>query len=374
MININQLNSILPSKKYKHLNKILIFKTALIKNHKIIQNLHPSTQICPVLKSNAYGHGLEETAPIFDQMKSPFLVVDSLYEAYKLYKLKVKTPILIMGYTNPINFKVKRLPFHIALFDLETAQILDKYQPNCQIHIFVDTGMCREGITINKLSYFLDGINKLKNLKVAGLCSHLADADNPNNKSFTNSQIESFKTALEIMKAKGVSPKWRHISASGGALTINDPAFNMIRAGLLHYGISPCENPSETALDMDLSPALEFTSTLALIKEVPENSFIGYSGTYKTNRDAILGLLPAGYYEGVDRRLSNKGFVKIRDNFFPIVGKVSMNMTTIDISNLKDPQIGETVVVYSSNLGDKNSIVNSARLAETIPYLSLIHI
>jgi alanine racemase len=306
-------------------------------------------------------------------MNCEFLIVDSLYEAYELYKLKIKTPILIMGYTAPENFKIKPVPFHIALFDLETAYILDKFQPNCSVHIFVDTGMNREGISLNELPMFLAKIKNLHNLKVEGLCSHFADADNPKTQIFTNAQTAKFKEALQIMNDNGFSPKWRHISASGGALKLNDGTFNMIRAGLLHYGINPLEDEDKDKEDLGLQPALEFTSTLAQIKPIHKGSFVGYGCTFEAKKDTVLGLLPAGYYEGIDRRLSNIGIVKIREDYFPIVGRVSMNMTVIDITGLENPKIGEKVIVYSSNAKDKNSVEKSAKLAETIPYDLLVH-
>jgi alanine racemase len=366
--------SFLKKNSYKHLNKILVSKTTLLENHKILQAFHQESAICPVLKSNAYGHGLKLVSPIFDAMNCPFLIVDSLFEAYELKKIKVKTPILILGYINPINLTVKKVPFEIAIFDLSLAKILNKYQPGCRVHIFVDTGMSREGIKVNDLQKFLSVVKKLKNLKIVGLCSHFADADNKYSQEFTIRQIEQFKKALQIMADNNIFPKWRHISASSGAFKSHDKIFNMIRAGIAHYGINPLDRKDKYNDKISLKPALEFYSTLAQIKSISKGSAIGYGYTFTAKKNMTLALLPAGYYEGVDRRLSNKGFVKIRENFFPIVGRVSMNMTVIDISLLKHPRIGEEVKIYSANDLDKNSFVNSAALAETISYELLVHL
>jgi len=330
--------------------------------------------VCPVLKSNAYGHGLVELAPIFDSMSCPFLIVDSLYEAYKLYKLKVKSKILIMGYTPPVNFMVKKIPFHIALFDLELAKTLNSYQPGCNVHMFIDTGMNREGIQIAHLPSFLAEIKKLKNLQVVGLCSHFADADNHSDKKFTAQQINQFKKGLRIMEENGFSPQWKHISASSGAFKIYDKSFNLIRVGLSHYGISPLENDDIDEKLISLTPALEFQSTLVQIKKITKGESVGYGCTFTADKNGVLGLIPAGYYEGVDRRLSNKGFVKIRGQFFPFVGRISMNMSVIDITNLTHPKIGEKVIIYSSTPKDKNSIVNAAKIAKTIPYDLMVHL
>ncbi len=366
--------SFLKQKSYHHLNKVVISQEALRANHQALQAFHANAQVCPVLKSNAYGHGLKEVAPVFDSMKCPFLVVDSLFEAYELYKLQVKTPILIMGYTHPTNFTLKRLPFEIALFDFELAATLNQYQPGCHVHIFVDTGMSREGILVDELPTFLTQLKKLNNINVVGLCSHFADADNPRSQQFTDLQVNTYKKALTILTEYGFSPMWKHISASAGSYKLHDKTFNMIRAGLAHYGITPLEENDRYKNEISLQPALEFSSTLAQIKGVPKGSFIGYNRTYTAKKDIVLGLLPAGYYEGVDRRLSNKGFVKIREKFFPIVGRISMNMTIIDITELDGPEVGESAIIYSSQESDKNSLKNAAILVRTTPYELPVHI
>lgn len=364
----------LQKRSYQNLNKISISRSVLLENHQKIQALHQEAQVCPVLKSNAYGHGLKQVASIFDEIGSPFLIVDSLFEAYELYKLKIKTPILIMGYTDPENFKIKKLPFEIVVFDLQLARILNQYQKKCRIHLFIDTGMNREGVKIEDFSQFLSAILKLKNLQVVGLCSHFADADNPSSLKFTDQQIEVYKKALEIMKQFGINPKWKHASASGGAFKIKDKTFNMLRVGLAHYGINPLTEKDADKQKIALKPALEFSSTLIQIKTLTKGDFVGYNCTFKAKKNMVMGLLPAGYYDGVDRRLSNIGCVKIRSGFFPIIGRVSMNMTAIDISKLKNPKIGEKVIIYSADVVDKNSIVKNAELVKTIPYEFLIHL
>lgn len=360
-------------KKYRHLNKILINQTALEKNHQTLQAFHKEATIVPVLKSNAYGHGLKTVAPIFDALDPEFLVVDSLYEAYELYKLKVRSKILILGYTHPDNYSVKQLPFHLTIFDLETAKMLNRHQKNCNVHIFVDTGMCREGVPIRELRAFTRQVKKLANLSIVGLASHLADADNPTEGSFTLKQIATYKKALAILKDEGIFPNYRHISASGGAFKIKEPLFNMIRAGLASYGINPLESSDPEFRTLSLQPILQLVSTLAQIKTVYKGEKIGYNGTFTVNKTMTIGLLPLGYYEGVDRRLSNKGVVVIRDTVCPIVGRVSMNMTSIDVSGVNNPTVGDTVSIYGNN-DQRNNIVKAAKTAGTIPYELLVHL
>lgn len=368
------LPGIFSRRKYQHLNKVLISEDALRHNYKIIQKLHTEAKVCPVLKSNAYGHGIKVVAPVFDTLNTPFLAVDSLYEAYELYKLKIKTPILVLGYTKPINFEVKKLPFHYVVYDLELARVLNKYQPGCSIHIFIDTGMHREGVKLENLRSFIKSLKKLRNLKIDGACSHFADADNPDNLTATNKQIVVFKKGLRIMEQEGLSPKWRHIAASAGSMKLKDNTFNMLRVGLAMYGINPLMKNDKHFGTARLKPALKFVSTIVQIKELKKGDKVGYSHTYKASNDTKIAVLAAGYYEGVDRRLSNKGVVEIGKVFCPIIGRISMNMTTIDVTMVKKPFVGQEVVIYSDKPEDKNSIYNSALLTNTIAYELLVNI
>lgn len=358
-------------KDYRTLNRIEISRDDLIQNYRYLSSLNRKIKIAPVLKSNAYGHGAVLVAKILDNIGTPFICVDSLYEAYELYKAKIKTPILIMGYTDPQNFKVKKLPFSYAVFDLETARVLNKYQPNCGIHIFADTGMNREGISLYELPQFLTHLKQFKNLKIEGLMSHLAMAEKPHD-SLTKKQVNNFPYVQQIVRKAGFKPKWIHISNSSGLLNLpyvsiqHKPVVgNLARVGLALYGIS--DNPN-------LKPVLALKSKIIQIKRLQKGDRVGYGGTYKAKKDVLLGVLPIGYCDGVDRRLSNKGSVLINGIVCPIIGRVSMNITTVDITKAVDPQVGQEVFVYSNNRTDKNSIENAAKICHTIPYDLLVHL
>ncbi len=358
---------------YHHLNKILVSRSALEHNHAALKAKHPEAQIAPVLKSNAYGHGLKVVAPVFNSFGAPFLCVDSLYEAYQLHSLRLKTPILVMGYTHPDNYQVKRLPFQFTVFDLESARALNQSQRDCQIHLFVDTGMRREGIPLGDLSSFLVEIKKLSNLKVIGLMSHLADADNPDDNSFSQEQIGHYKEALRILASCGIEPRWRHLSASAGAIKFNDPIFNLLRPGLASYGINPLVKFDRKFGAVDLQPALTFFTTLVQIKMIAKGDRVGYNGTFVAPRNMKIGILPAGYYDGIDRRLSNLGTVKVKDQQCRILGRVSMNITTVDLSDV-EAEVGDPVELISANPQAKNSLAELAKKANTIPYELLVHL
>src|SRR5258708_11552685 len=229
---INRLIRIF-KKEYQTLNKIELSKDNLINNYKYLSSINKRVKIAPVIKGNAYGHGITQIAKVLEKVHPPFFCVDSLYEAYQLLKAKIKTPILIMGYTDPQNFKVKKLPFTFAVFDLEILDVLNKYQKECKIHIFVDTGMHREGISLKDLPSFVEKIKSFPNLKVEGLMSHFASSDDK--KSTLNKlQINNFKKALKICQDHQLKLKWIHLANSDGLINFSKQLgfTNLARIGL----------------------------------------------------------------------------------------------------------------------------------------------
>lgn len=355
-------------KRYYPLNTVEVSKTAIKKNYYYLSKLSNDIMVAPVLKSDAYGHGLKNVAKILDYVGAPFFCVDSLHEAYELAKIGVKTPILIMGYINPENLRVKNLPFSYAVYDKEIIDAISKYQKNAVIHIFVDTGMNREGISLNGLPNFVKYIKSFTSIRVEGLMSHLGAA---NNKKETKKQLASFEKAKEIVHKAGFHPNWFHIASSSGLLHQTDyknKIGNLARCGISIYGIDP------EGKDKSLQPALKLKTTLNQIKLLEKGKQVGYDFTFTAKKDMTMGILPMGYFDGIDRRLSSKGFVEIKDRYCPIIGRVSMNLTTIDIGSVENPQVGDEVIVYSNKTQDKNSILNSSILANTIPYTLLVNI
>lgn len=353
-------------RRYQPLNKITASKEAVVSNYQFLKGINKKISIAPVLKSNAYGHGIAEVARIVDKLEAPFLCVDSIYEAYQLLKLKVKTPILIMGYIDPQNLRVKKLPFSYCLYDLELAKAIDRYQPKpTAVHLFVDTGMNREGIKVSELADFIQELKQLPNVRIDGLMTHLASADNPQSQ-ITKLQLQNFEKAKQICKQAKLKIKWFHLGGSMALLKNPDVKCNMVRVGKALYGAG--DFPTE------IKPALKLTSTLIQIKEIKKGQPIGYSETFKASKNMQIGILPIGYNDGVDRRLSNQGVVTINGTKCPIVGLISMNLTTIDVSSVENLTVGQEVTIYSDNQSDPNSVQGAAKLCQTIPLELLIHL
>jgi len=360
---------------YQTLNEITINSSALINNYNYFQKINPSAQICPVLKSNAYGHGLLPIAKFIDShIKTSYIMVDSLYEAYELFKQKIKTPIMIMGYTDPQNYSVwKKLPFTFTVYDIESLKNLNQYQPGAKIHIKLDTGMCRLGIQKNDIPAFIEVLKKCSNLQIEGIYSHLSQADNPKKITFTNNQIKLFKSMISYFEKANFNFKYKHIAATAGSEIIKDPYFNLIRLGLGFYGYSPFGPHTSEGKNQKLilKPALNFTSRLALIKLIHAGSQISYGGIYTARQDESIGILTAGYFEGIPRNLSNRASFLLKNTKCSVIGNIGMNMTTIKIPRTINTKIGDKVTIISSNIGDPNSIYKLSNLLKTIPYTLL---
>lgn len=358
-------------KKYEVLNEIIVSQDALRHNyHYFTGKAH--THVAPVLKSNAYGHGLTQIGQFVDSaISSPFICVDSLYEAYTLYDIGVTTPILIMGHTDPRNFDVwKKLPFIFGVSDIGTLRALGKYQPGARVHLKIDTGMHRLGLQFPDLLSCIEVLKEYKSLKVEGVFSHLSQADEPKKLTYTKNQIGAFKKMTSVLEDAGHTFRWKHISATAGAELIDDPYFNLVRIGLGLYGYSPFGPHTKEGREQRrvLKPALTLVSHIAQVKEIDVGSKVGYGGTYTAKQKEKIAILPLGYNEGISRALSNKGEVSIQGIPCPIIGRVSMNMTTVKLTRKVKAAGGEPVTVITPHAHSPNSVYQMARLMDTVPY------
>lgn len=360
--------------EYHTLNEITIDSKSVVHNFNYFQKLNPQAQVCPILKSNAYGHGLTQVAQIVDQhLSSPYIMVDSLYEAYELSKLKVKTPIMIMGYTDPQNYSVwRKLPFTFTVYDIDSLLALNKYQKGAKIHIKLDTGMCRLGVQKDQLLEFITTLKTCKNLKVEGIYSHLSQANDPKKTTFTNRQINLFKDMVKIFEKAGFTFKYKHIASTAGASN-HDPYFNLIRLGGGFYGYSPFGPHTDEGRTQrqHLKPALTFTSRLAIIKTIHPGNQVGYGGSYTAKQDETIAVLTAGYFDGLSRDLSNQASFLLRGIQCPVVGNISMNMTTIKLPRTVNPHLGDPVIIISPDPNSCCSIYKFASILNTIPYTIL---
>jgi alanine racemase len=357
---------------YRTLNKIEISKANLLFNYRYLRTINHRVQVAPVLKSNAYGHGLSEIVSILDPEKPPMYCVDSLPEAVQIRNIS-RAKVLIMGYIDPLSLSSKKYDFSYTIFNLHLAKAVSKYQPGSEVHVFVDTGMHREGVPLKELPEFLTELKKLPNIKIVGIMSHFASADEPKSPQ-TAAQAKEFQRALEIAAEHGIQPIWKHLAASSGLVAGHSFNTNLARVGKALYGIDPLtwNNPKLSA--SPLKPTLELYSQIIETKQLSYGEKVGYNGAFRATGKTTIGILPIGYYDGVERRLTNAGTVIIGGTPCPIIGKVSMNITTVDISKVSKTHIGQKVQVISNNPTDPNSIASIARTSKTIPHEIMIHL
>ena len=359
-------------------------KKALLNNAKIVRGLlKPGTQLMAVVKSNAYGHGLVETAKIFcgfgaDLVKSPngdhgasWLGVDSLDEAILLREVGIKTPILVMGYTSAERIKKSAIyDLRFTIYDSEIPKWISKNckleTENCKLHLKIDTGMSRQGVTLADLPKF---IKKLpKGTKIEGVFTHFANADNLHDRNYPNLQLANFKKALEILEKSGIKPTIRHASATTGLLTMPEAQFDMVRVGIALYGLWPSIEFAQKFDDLDLKPALSWKTRIVQIKKIKKNTPIGYGITEKVKQDSTIAILPVGYYDGYFRNLSSASEVLIGGQRCKILGRISMNLSVADISNVKNVQIWDEVVLIGGQNKERITAEELAKKADAISY------
>jgi len=350
--------------------EVFVFRDNLIHNLREYQRQYPKLSFSPVLKSNAYGHGLALVAKILDKESIAFLAVDSLFEAMMLRSEGIKSEILVIGYTSAENIKNSKLSgVAFTITSLEhlraVSQIIDKPK---KLHLKIDTGMSRQGLLPNQAAEAMGIIKKNKFINLEGLLSHLSDADGSDG-NFTKMQIKQWQECSDIFRKNLPEIKYYHLSASSGIGYSESFASNTVRLGLGLYGFNV-----SSLVKLNLKPALRMESIISCVKGIPAGAGVGYNATYKTLAPIKIATVPVGYFEGVDRRLSNKGFLKIGGKFCPIIGRVSMNITTIDVSSVSEIKLGDKVIVISEKSEDKNSVEQMALLTQTIPYDDLVHI
>ncbi len=366
----NLLQKILkPRVKYEPLIEIRISKEAILHNLESFKKTYPKFQFAPVLKSNAYGHGLVEVASILDNQNTPFFMVDSFYEALVLRRAGIKTKILVLGYaTNEQITKCNLKNVSFAIIDLEQLKnISPVLNQTTNFHLKIDTGMHRQGILPEQLDEALKIIHINKNILLEGACSHFADSDG-STKDFTQKQIKVWNEVHNKLQNEFENIKYFHLSNSAGAFYLPEIKANVGRLGIGLYGFN-----NSQFRELELQPALEMVSKITSIKTIPAGEKVGYNTTYTTSTLTKIATVPVGYNEGLDVRLSNKAFVKVKGLECPIVGRVSMNMCSVDVTAALDVKLEDEVQIISPNSQDKNSIESIIKICGTSRYEVAIH-
>ena len=359
---------------YEPLITVEVSKSRLLHNLNEFRKIAPHGVVAPVLKSNAYGHGLMEIAHILrDEKNIPFCVVDSYFEAVALRAKGFKLPLLVIGYTRPDTIERSHLRDTVfTITSIDTLRSIENIEHLVRIHLKIDTGMHRQGIMPAEIDQAVTMIASNPLIKLEGVCSHLSDADNID-PSWTEGQIHIWNTAIKKIRNAFPLIKYTHLSATDGHRFSKEIDANVSRLGIGLYGL--VDNASFKP-PLNLKPVLEIRTIITGIKKAHTNDTVGYGNTFKAEKDMTLATIPAGYFEGIDRRLSNKGSLLLGHSevLCPIVGRVSMNITTIDVSHDSTVKIGKPVVIISNDSSKPNSIQAIAKLCGTITYEIAVHI
>ncbi len=359
---------------YEPLISVSISKSRLLANLNEFRKANPGVGVAPVLKSNAYGHGLFEVAEILEHStKSPFFVVDSYFEAVALRARHFKTPLLVIGYTRPetiIGSHLTNVSF--AITSLDALHDISRTRAHVNVHLKFDTGMHRQGILPGEVPAALAMLQQNPHISLEGICTHFADADNAD-ASFTKRQIAAWDEIVKRFHLSFPSLKYIHAANTDGSRFSDQLRNNVMRLGIGLYGLSENAALNEK---LRLEPVLEMKTIVTGVKKIQAGESVGYGETFTADREMAIATIPVGYYEGLDRRLSNKGMIQIGKDraSCPILGRVSMNITVVDVSAVEGVHIGTEAVVISRNAADANSIASISKLIGTITYTEAVHI
>jgi alanine racemase len=336
-------------------NLIEVSRSALLHNIALFERLSKK-QVIPVLKGNAYGHGIEIVARALKGTPLTYVAVDSYFEALRIREVS-NQPVLIMGAILPGNYAHMRYDnFSFVVSSKATIEALGNTREPIKVHLECNTGMNRNGAKPNEIEHLVQVIQRYKNLMLEGVMSHLADADGDSAQT-VDAATTLFDNCVESVLNMGAQPTMFHIAQSAGSLRVASRYANFIRPGIGTYGINPFPYGHDLyeKLHRELQPALTLTSTISSIIELEKGDKVGYNYTFEAPKKMRIAILPIGYYEGFNRALSNKGVVKISSTFSPVVGRICMNVCMVSLDNT-DATIGDRVVIYSNKPSDKNSI------------------
>jgi alanine racemase len=353
------------------LKKIEISSDALQNNIAVIrENLSPGTQLCCIVKSNAYGHGLENIIEVIEPYADAFGIVD-LKEAAIIRKKGIRKKIINIGCTLPefadTSVELQISP-HIYTINTVKALAISALKQGKQIEVFVklETGMNRCGVAGKELEEILQFISSSKELIFAGFVTHFAEADTADSE-FTRLQIERFENLRKKYLTKYSIDDFSHTANTGATFMYPESHYNMVRVGLGIYGMSP-SNCVYNAGAHRLTQVLEYKSKIIQIHKVKKNHSVSYSGIWTAPKDSVIAIIPIGYADGFSRALSNRGHVIINDQRAPVVGRVCMNNFAIDITHIKNVLLYTEVTIISRNKKFGITVDDIAKSLNTINY------
>ncbi|MDO8683064.1 MAG: alanine racemase [Armatimonadota bacterium] len=335
----------------------------------IKEKIGPNVRLMPIVKANAYGHGAVKVTRAALEAGADMFGVARIEEALELRDTGIEAPILIMG-SAPAEAAQEIIDRNITatVFDANFAQALSASAAlsgkKAKVHIKVDTGMGRIGVHSEAALDFILYVMGFPGLVVEGVFTHFPCADEDDS-GFTKRQISDFTRLTKELEHRGVRPTIAHAANSGGIADHPESHLDMVRAGIILYGLYPSKT---VARCVDVEPVLTLKTRVAFIKQIEPGMTVSYGRTYRAKRRTSVATIPIGYADGFSRHLSNCGHAIIHGSRVPIIGRVCMDQTMLDVSNVPDVRVGDEVILYGSQGNETISVEDVAALLNTVPH------
>jgi len=326
-------------------------------------------KILCMVKANGYGHGATEISPTLARAGADAFGVATLEEAVQLREAGIQAPLIVLAGVFPAQLdtfvEYKLTP---VVHDLISLKALDRESSRRQVelgvHLKIDTGMGRLGFLAAEADQWIAAIKQAESLHIQGVFSHFSHAESVQG-DYTQKQLEIFKRVLGQLRSAGVIPDLVHLANSAATITLPAAYFDMVRPGLMLYGVYPSPNMKE---QINLKPVLSWKTKILQLKNVPSGTSVSYGQTYVTERESLIATLPIGYADGYPRVLSNRGEALVRGQRARIAGRVCMDLTMIDVTDIRNVRQGDEVVLLGRQGGAEISADEIAAWANTISY------
>jgi alanine racemase len=364
---------------------IEISKSAYRHNIKYIKKIiGKDVRLTSVVKGNAYGHGVENIVPLAEKAKVNHFAVFSASEALDVFNVaSPKSDIMIMGYLNDdqLAWAIENgIEFYV--FDLDrlskSIEIAKKVGKPARLHIEAETGFHRTGFEYNLLPEIVATMkDNSEHIVFEGLCTHYAGAESVNNYYRIIKQIQEYRQFARYFSRHGLKPNYRHTAGSAATLTYSQTIMDMVRVGIAQYGFWPSQETyiyqfkRNHAKDSDLKRVISWKSRVMTIKEVDSGDFVGYGTSYMANKKIKIAIIPVGYANGFSRSLSNMGRVLIRGRRVSVVGTVTMNTMSVNLTDIPNVHPGDEVVIVGKQKRLNISVASFSEMSNQLNYQTL---
>ena len=340
--------------------------------HSVKEFVGRSVKYMAVVKADAYGHGAVQCAKRLEVEGVDWFGVALPEEGVELRQAGITKLILCLGgFWNEQESLVLNYHLTPVVFQIEKARLLNAAAEGrgtvASIHVKVDTGMGRVGVRYDQVREFADALSQLNHLRLEGLMTHFASADDLSQNEFTNLQIQRFHESVAIFRERGFKPAYLDLANSPGAVGHPDARSNMVRLGGVLYGLGGDVLPKGIEKP-GLKPVMSLHTRIADIKRIPAGDSVGYGRTFTAARDSLIATIPIGYQDGYSRPLSNVGRAIVRGCYAPVAGRISMDWTTLDATDVTDAAIGDEVILIGEQSGLKVLAEDLAKPTGTISY------